>query len=324
MSRRKTDFLSLSFLDVLTSGLGAFIFIFIISPKGETTPPPVPTTVQNVLYIDSSYVFKREQPFAAIINRQFMEMLLGSSKHPNRENTKSNNPVNANLLNTKVVPSVKVDKSPKSSDSMAFNRPFLNPCSIYGLQTGFINASPRRTNAADSTFILPKTEEKLSVSPSSPSSPSSKETVHPTNPCKVAFEIKWGNQLDNVDLYVYKGNEFVCGRGGLRINKSIGEWDSGRSRNRLFGSDLRTNQEAVRQFNGISAGEYKLFAHFKETARLDSIQNVHLTGLIYTVNEGGEKQSKIFNAHIPLSKKDKLCLGTVQLNADGSFSYLPN
>jgi hypothetical protein len=345
MSRRKTDSMNLSFLDVLTSGLGAIIFLFIIMPKGDENTAYAPVEVQAELYMDSTSgsiwgmpdrpqkVYKKGDTLTIVlsdfkaldtilnkdnnklegtINQQLLATIENMSRAAAMHKS---NPMNNNLLNT---PSVNVqiyDKRNNLDDSNYINRPYMRPKTMISQPIVYSNVAPKRDVPLDSNLFLPKKEDKINAQTEA------KNVIRPANPCKVAFEIKWQNMTDNVDLYVYKGSQVVCGKSGLRANKNIGEWDSGKSRNRLFGNDLRTNQEAVRQFAGIVSGEYKIFAQFKETLKPDSTQSVNLTGLVYTHNEKGEEKSKAFNASIPLSKKEKTCIGTVTLNADGAINY---
>ena len=51
MSRRKAELFNLSFLDLLTSALGAVIFLFIITPKGGA---PAAKVQQAAVYIDTA------------------------------------------------------------------------------------------------------------------------------------------------------------------------------------------------------------------------------------------------------------------------------
>jgi hypothetical protein len=345
MSRRKTEAMNLSFLDVLTSGLGAIIFLFIIIPKGDESTTYAPVEVQAELFMDSTSgsiwgmpdrpqkVYKKGDTLTivlsdfktldTILNKEnnniegtINQQLLATIENMSREAAaRKSNPMNNSLLNT---PSVNVqiyDKRNSLDDSNYTNRPYIRPKTMINQPIVYSNVSPKRDVLLDSNHFLAQKERKNGTLPEA------KNVIRPAHPCKVAFEIKWQNITDNVDLYVYKGSQFVCGKGGLRANKNIGEWDSGKSRNRFFGNDLRTNQEAVRQFAGIISGEYKLFAQFKETLKPDSTQTINLTGLVYTNNEKGDEKSKVFNASIPLSKKEKVCIGTVVLNADGTINF---
>jgi hypothetical protein len=347
MSRRnKTETMNLSFLDVLTSGLGAIIFLFIIIPKGDANSNVhVPEEVQAMLYMDSisgsiwgmpdrtlhkyrkgdtltivlsdfktldTILSNDHNKLEGTINQQLMALVENLSREAA---THKSNPMNNSLLNT---PSANVqiyDKRHNLDDSSFVNRPYLRPKTMVNQPIVYSNVGPKRDAPLDTNLFSSKKEDKNrpQLEPAN--------VIRPANPCKVAFEIKWQNITDNVDLYVYKGSQYVCGKGGLRANKNIGEWDSGKSRNRLFGNDLRTNQEAVRQFAGILPGEYKIFAQFKETLKPDSTQHINLAGLIYTNNEKGEEKSKAFTATVPLSKKEKMCIGTVTLNTDGTIVF---
>ena len=121
---------------------------------------------------------------------------------------------------------------------------------------------------------------------------------------------------DNVDLFVCKDG--ICVYGGHKRDRAVGEWDSGKSRNRLFGNDLRTNQEAVRQFDKIQPGEYLLYAQFKNSDKNHT--SLNLTGLIYTKSPTGQERGTDFSK--PLTPtKDRVLLGKVVLKEDGNFSF---
>ncbi|NJN32958.1 MAG: hypothetical protein HC817_00565 [Saprospiraceae bacterium] len=171
--------------------------------------------------------------------------------------------------------------------------------------------------------IAQQLEKPLKINPDLPENSEKGELNirRPSNPCQVAFEINWDNAANNVDLFVYRGTQFVCGRNGNRSNPAIGDWDSGKSRNRLINNDLRTNQEAVRQFKNIVAGEYRIFAQFKETTKPDSISSVRLNGLIYTKNEKGVEKSTTFNTVVSLNPKVKQVIGSVTIQPDGTFFF---
>jgi hypothetical protein len=157
MSRRKTDSMNLSFLDVLTSGLGAIIFLFIIMPKGDENITYAPVEVQAELYMDSTsgsiwgmpdrpqkvykkgdtltivlsdfktldtILNKESNKFEGTINQQLLATIENMSR---AAATHKSNPMNNNLLNT---PSVNVqinDKRANLDDSNYINRPYIRP-----------------------------------------------------------------------------------------------------------------------------------------------------------------------------------------------------
>jgi hypothetical protein len=350
MSRRKTDFINLSFLDVLTSGLGAVIFMFIISPKGENnTPLSPPPTIEATLYMDSTNGHVWGTTYQAgwqkgdtlrVVISEFAQLDTGSNKNTHSldgaiqkqllatlkglnqtyTNNKQSNPVNNNLLNA-ISPTVNVqifDKKYIVGDSTMANR---SPIRANPVSQIFTNTSPYRYRDSsigqEQKAITEKPIAELQHRTTAPP-----KLIRPSSPCKVAFEIKWASLSDNVDLYAYRGSQYVCGQGGFRSHKNIGDWDSGKSRNRIFGNDLRTNQEAIRQFDAIIAGEYKLFAHFKETSRKELAAGIDMTCLIYTKNEKNEEKSESVVVNIPLSKKEKFLIGTVKLENDGQFVFV--
>jgi hypothetical protein len=98
----------------------------------------------------------------------------------------------------------------------------------------------------------------------------------------------------------------------------IGEWDSGKSRNRLFGNDLRTNQEAVRQFDEIIPGEYEVYAEFKDSA--DEEEAIVISGLIYTKNEQGEERGESFSKRLSLGG-ERVLIGRLVIEENGSYVF---
>jgi hypothetical protein len=139
----------------------------------------------------------------------------------------------------------------------------------------------------------------------------------PGVPCKVSFEISWNDVADNVDLFVCKGSK--CVSGGAREIRDIGQWDSGKAKTKFFGSDLRTTQEAVRQFDKILTGEYKIYARFKESTKNNS--SVHVRGLVYSKNESGEEKGEPFSETLQLGS-ERVLLGTVNLPDNGDFQLV--
>jgi hypothetical protein len=139
----------------------------------------------------------------------------------------------------------------------------------------------------------------------------------PSVPCDLSFELAWEDIQDNVDLFVCKDGN--CVYGGRKRDRSIGQWDSGKSRNRLFGNDLRTTQEAVRQFDGLIPGEYQLYAHFKASAK--NRKSIPVRGLIYTKNKKGEERGENFSKTLQLTE-DRVLIGKVRVKADGSYVFI--
>ena len=86
----------------------------------------------------------------------------------------------------------------------------------------------------------------------------------------------------------------------------------------VFGNDLRTNQEAVRQFDKIIPGEYKLYVQFKDSNRNKT--SVKVSGLIYTKAEDGQERGEAFTRTLRIGDS-RSHIGTVILKADGSYVF---
>lgn len=296
MSRRKTELFNLSFLDLLTSALGAIIFLFIITPKGGE---PASDRQQVAVYIDT-------------INHKVFGQLPDSLWGKAVGDT-----LFTVLVDYRELPEVKPEKP------VVVNEP---PRQIYEKPVKV--SQPKAPDPEPKAVEKPKKEEPKTT----PTKPESKPepvitpqperpTVYrgdaPNVPCKVSFEISWTDDGDNVDLFVCKGGD--CVYGGRKRDRSIGEWDSGKSRNRLFGNDLRTNQEAVRQFDNLIPGEYTLYAHFK--ASKNNRQTIPIAGLIYTKGKNGQERGEHFSRSLSVTK-DRVAIGKVRVNADGSFTFV--
>lgn len=137
----------------------------------------------------------------------------------------------------------------------------------------------------------------------------------PDVPCVFSIELKWDDPADNVDLYVCKDND--CVYGGRRYRNFIGYWDSGKSRSSIFGGDLRTSQEAVRQFDAIIPGEYTIFAQYKEA--LTPKSNLPIRGLVYSKSPEGDERGKEFNFTLSVDPKNRTRVGKLVVNTDGSL-----
>lgn len=137
----------------------------------------------------------------------------------------------------------------------------------------------------------------------------------PSVPANLSIEVNWRDKGDNIDLFVCKDGD--CVYGGRKKNKKIGNWDSGKSRNRIFGNDLRTNQEAVRQFDEIIPGEYQIYAQLKSSK--ENRNSVVINGLIYTKDpESLKERGEGFERTIELGK-GRILIATIILEADGTY-----
>lgn len=141
----------------------------------------------------------------------------------------------------------------------------------------------------------------------------------PDVPCMLSIEIKWDDKTDNVDLYVCKDNACVFGR--KRHIDFIGQWDSGKARNKLFGADLRTNQEAVRQFEAIIPGEYQIYAQYKASEEPKSDLPVQLQ--VYTKNEEKQERGTVHNFNLDMNPNDRTRIANVTIGPEGEIEFQP-
>lgn len=281
MTRRKMELFNLSFLDLMTGALGAIIFLFIITPKGGQSAAQVR---QAAIYFDT------------------VQMKLYGDLPDSLLNKEAGDTLFAVLLGHELLPKEK-EKFPRF---LATQKP---------------KEPPKKKDPIKEEKKEPKKETKPREEPK-PDAPKSdpKPPVYrgdaPSVPCRVSIEISWANKEDNIDLFVCKGN--ACVYGGDKRDRMIGEWDSGKSRNRLFGNDLRTNQEAVRQFDKIIPGEYKVYGLFKEGP--SQKKAITINGLIYTKDDLGQERGESFSQRINVGKERTL-IGTLTIEENGSYNF---
>ncbi len=283
MSRRKNQIFNLSFLDLVTGALGAVIFLFIITPKGGQSAS---TVSQAVMYLDTT------------------EMKIFGNLHDSLRSKQVGDTLFTVLVDYKTYPKPAQKKT--AQKAVEVNRPRPVPVS-----------KPEPPQPKPKAQPSPEPKKAPVADNGGPKQTTVFKGDAPSVPCKVSFEVNWMNQDDNVDFFVRKGNDWVYG--GRKKDRSIGQWDSGKSRNRLFGNDLRTNQEAVRQFDDIIPGKYLLYAQFKESSR--NSKSVQLKGLIYTKGKASQQRGETFSKTLPIGKS-KILLGTVILRADGSYQFI--
>ncbi len=297
MTRRTKQLFSLSLLDLLTSALGAIIFLFIITPKGGESPAQVR---QASIYFDTTQMKIYGDLPDSLLTKSSGDTLLSV------------------LVAYKDLPRPKVEKPQKK---YVYNEPRVKPTPKPKVEEP--KPKPIPTKPAPKPEKKPSPEKKpepvKKPEPKPKPAPPKPVTYRgdaPSVPAAVSIEITWPNKDDNVDLYVCRGSD--CVYGARKKNKKIGQWDSGKSRNRLFGNDLRTNQEAVRQFDNIIPGEYKIYAQFKDSKR--NSNSVKIGGLIYTKNKEGQERGESFSRTLQRTKA-RIPLGTVILKADGSYVF---
>lgn len=288
MSRRNIQLFSLSFLDLVTGALGAVIFLFVITPKAEFPGSPAPRVA---MFLDT-------------VNMEFYGSFPDSLK---------NNHIGDTLI--AIVANFDHRKKPRQELVKDPVREQVKPV--------FQEPAPKQEPKKE-TPVTPQTDPN--PVPVIKEEPKQKETPPPpiykgdapSVPCKVSLEVNWPDIGDNVDFFVCKSGD--CVYGGDKKSKDIGEWDSGKSRNRLFGNDLRTNQEAVRQFDRVIPGNYELFAQFKESK--GGRKSIQIKGLIYTKGTGNQERGEAFSKNLTISK-DRVPIGKLKLNPDGSFIFIP-
>lgn len=289
----------MSFLDLLSGALGAVIFLFIVVPKGDGESP----SVEPQLAV--SYDTVRGQFFGEIPDSLFHKAV-GDS-------------LLAVLIDFKEMPGL--EERPERRPTPPPPKPADKPV-----------AAEKSTPAPSSEKLAEKPVERIVTRPvASPeikpvSSSGSSHTKVPTHnykgpmpsvPCSFSVELKWEDPKDNVDLFLCKDGD--CVFGARRYRENIGFWDSGKSRTSIFGGDLRTSQEAVRQFDDIIPGEYVILAQYK--ASPEPQNQLPIEGLVYTNASGKGEAGERFSFSLPLNERERTRIGTVKVEADGSYNF---
>ncbi|SEI41961.1 hypothetical protein SAMN04487995_0566 [Dyadobacter koreensis] len=281
---REPQIFNISFLDVICGALGAVVFLFIAVPKGGSAP----SKKQQLMM---SYDTIHKQVFANI--------------HDSLRSKRPGDTLFVVLADYKELPGIE-------------DCPVCEDCPQEGSSaTHAATPSAKNSDVKIKDTLAFKSLEQ----PNKPDDPrrSKYQGDAPGVPCKVSFEINWTDIADNVDLFVCKDNK--CVSGGAREIRDIGQWDSGKAKTKFFGSDLRTTQEAVRQFDKIIAGEYKLYARLKESTKNNS--SVYVRGLVYSRNDTGQEQGETFSITLPLNAP-RILIGTVDLSESGAFQFTKN
>jgi len=321
--RRANSPFNLSLLDLLTAALGAIIFLFIITPKGGEGAA---VAQQASIYFDTTTMQ---------IHGRLPDSLIGKS---------SGDTLFAMLVDYRAVNGPDVGgleaelaaQRRRAAEAEAARQAALEASQRAHSASERANAARRLAEAnaakakADARLAAAKAKpvaKPIAAAPKpavkTPPKPAVKvKTEQPTYrgtppsvPARLSFELNWADKNDNVDLFVCQGNN--CVFGNRKRDSKIGTWDSGKSRNRLFGNDLRTNQEAVRQFDDIEPGTYTLYGMFKESDAKRT--SVAVNGLIYTKDAKGKPRGETFKRTIKLAET-RTRLITVVVKADGSFT----
>ena len=180
-------------------------------------------------------------------------------------------------------------------------------------------ATRKRPEPERSEVSAPKKapKEKKQVTSSMRVVPSTLQGSRPDVPCMLSIEIKWANKQDNIDLYVCKDN--ACVFGGKRYRDFIGYWDSGKARTSIFGGDLRTNQEAVRQFDEIIPGTYTILAQYKESE--DPKPDIPVRLQVYTKNGDKVERGKQHYFNLDINPQTRTRIARVTVAADGAIEF---
>lgn len=296
MARREVQSFNLSFLDLLSGALGAVIFLFIIVPKGKNSfPAQLKVEATAVLDTQTMRFIGRPALGASIkVGDTVLLVLNGSYKD--------------------------------TGDSLMAKINSYNDWPAY--------YPPPRENPVTATVVNPATAPATApattpattpVITSTPPAPSSDDKSYkgpkPMGPCKLAFELSWADEKDNVDIRVVRDGNKVDGSKGNREHPKIGNWDTGVSKTKVFKkTDFRTNVESVRQLREIIPGEYKIYAVFKESSKGSTSTNVNL--LLYTRNVGGVERGQVFNIPLQLGKPGKfILLGSAGISSDGLINF---
>ena len=318
--RRANSPFNLSLLDLLTAALGAVIFLFVITPKGGVGAA---STQQAGIFFDTT---------AMQLHGTIPDSLLSK---------RAGDTLFAMLVDFKPVPGEDAralaaelaEQRRRAAAAEAERRRALLASEDAEAQRRRAEAARRaaeeraRKAAAKAQPIAsaptPAPKPKPAPTPSKPKptkapTPARDDTYRgtpPSVPARVSFELKWADKNDNVDLFVCQGNN--CVYGNRKRDNAIGQWDSGKSRNRIFGNDLRTNQEAVRQFDRLLPGTYTVYGMFKESDA--GRTSVKVNGLVYTKDAKGKPRGKTYSKTLKISDSRSRLI-TVEIKPDGTFT----
>ena len=326
--RRESSPFNLSLLDLLTAALGAVIFLFVITPKGGASASRFQqaaiffdtTTMQIHGTLPDSLRSKRagDTLFAMLVDYRpsgspDAEQLAAELAAQRRRATDAEAAAQQAAAERQAALVASREASSAAERAEAQRR-------LAEAQRKQAEADRRLAEAKSSTPTRSSqsTTSAPTPTPSTPAPPRPEAPYRgnmPSVPAAVSFELTWADAADNVDLYVCQGNN--CVYGSRKRDNDIGAWDSGKSRNRLFGNDLRSNMEAVRQFDSIMPGTYTIYAMFKESEKGNAAVNVET--LVYTKDAQGKPRGQTFTNKLSLST-ERTRLITVTINADGTFT----
>ncbi len=279
MKNRNVEFFNLSFLDLLSGALAAVIFLFIIVPKGEPTVFDDPVSVTY----DST-----QMKFFGHVPDELFDWQPGDT-------------ILAIIGEYGLAP--KTEEPQRVVErSKPVTRRRERP------------QAPKKEVVEEEKTVA---EERATAEPTPTVAPSKFSGSKPDVPCVLSIEMKWASKKDNVDLFVCKDND--CVFGGKRYRSFIGHWDSGKARTSLFGGDLRTNQEAVRQFDEILPGTYDILAQYKDSS--DPKEEVPIRLQVYTKNEDGTERGKEHYFKLPMNPTERTRIAQLTVGPDGELDF---
>ena len=325
MRRQATPF-NLSLLDLLTAALGAVIFLFVITPKGGAGAA---ATQQASLFFDTaSMQIHGTLPDSLLAKRTgdtLFAMLVDFRPVPGEDATALAAELAAEKRRAAAAEQER-QRALLASETARTERQRAEAARrVAEAERKAADAKRRAAEARVAAAKPPaptRTTTPARPAPPTAATPAPKPKrddayrgTPPSVPARVSFELTWADKTDNVDLFVCQGNN--CVYGNRKRDKAIGQWDSGKSRNRLFGNDLRTNQEAVRQFDDLLPGTYTVYAMFKESER--NRASVKVEGLVYTKDDAGKPRGQTYSRTLKRGDS-RTRLITVTIKPDGTFT----
>jgi len=314
MNRREVELFNLSFLDILAGALGAVLFLFIVVPKGDGQGPGA--SPQLAVKFDTiQMTFFGELPDSMsqyTVGDSLLSLVIDYDDMPSIHDCPEPKPcpscTDAKKLSRQIA---RLQKSLAERD-----------IEISRLEQK-LGRSSKKTKTAIAAAVSPTPQKKETKSKSAPKPqpvPAAKYKGDlPSVPCKFSVEVKWDDINHNIDLFLCKDGQ--CVYGGKRKNKKIGFWDSGKSKTSIFGGDLRSTQEAVRQFDSILEGEYEVYVQYK-ASKTEPQPSIPISGLVYTKTLENGEQGKTFKLDIPFDKKNRTLVGSIKVSQDGSFTFV--
>lgn len=305
MKRRDVELFNISFLDILSGALGAVLFLFIVVPKGEGRGPAAHPQLSVVLDTVQNKFFGElpDSLRASDAGDTLLSIVFDYKRMPSIENCPEPKPC------------------PELPDMRAMHRYIAKleaELSRFKIDNKKMKSKEKSLrNLVDKSKQKRKEKKHIEKLVKRQTNDNYKGDM-PNVPCKFSVEIKWTDIVDNVDLFLCKDGK--CVYGGKRKRKQIGFWDSGKSKTSIFGGDLRTTQEAIRQFDSVIEGDYKIYAQYK-SAKEAPKASVVIQGLVYTNTDENGPKSKTFTHELNFNKKERTFIGSLKLKSDGSFTF---